>query len=85
MNKYYSTTPEEDGDIYQGTMIKPSIGQVHAYWDEVYKGKKNKKGEREGYGTMEWNLDTKGSWRFEQWGKNEFWDDMKKNMTLTIN
>ena len=27
---------------------------------------------------MEWNFDTKGNWRFEEWAKDEFWSYSKK-------
>ena len=76
MAKYYYTSEDRkthyDG-IIDGKISKPFIGVIYHFWDEIYKGKKNKKGEREGQGTMEWNFDTKGNWRFEDWANNEFW------------
>ncbi len=85
MAKYYHTG--EDGKhhyegIDGGDIVKPAIGPVHHFWNEIYKGEKNKNGERNGNGTMEWTLDTNGHWRFEDWSfesDNRYDDDDKLN------
>ena len=83
MAKYYYTSESEDGPrnhsaFSEGKIFKPTYGEIYEFWNEIYKGKKNKKDEREGYGTKEWNFDTKGNWHFEDWAKNEFWHYSKK-------
>ena len=79
MAKYYHTG--EDGKIHYegsdgGNIAKPFIGPVHSFWDEIYKGEKNKNGERNGKGTMEWSLDTTEQWRFEEWATDKHFESL---------
>ena len=49
MAKYYYTSETEDGPYNhsaytEGKIFKPTYGEVYDFWNEIYKGKKNKKG-----------------------------------------
>lgn len=71
MAKYFHG-PNDHQHHYQGVfdkgdLAKPHENVVFEKWDEIYKGEKNQYGERHGEGSMEWNLDTRGQWRYNDW------------------
>lgn len=76
MGKYFHGF-DDDKHHYQGVfdtseIAKPHENTIYEYWNEIYTGDRNKDGERHGEGTMEWNLDTRGQWRYTDWVDSMF-------------
>ena len=74
MAKYFHTSndnkPHYD-DLFTTKKAKPFEGVVYSFWNENYTGERNPKKERHGNGSVEWNLDVTGQWRFEEWALDQ--------------
>jgi hypothetical protein len=79
--KYFHTLndnkPHYD-DLFTAKKAKPFEGVVYSFWNENYTGERNSKKERHGNGSVEWNLDVTGQWRFEEWAKDCFFEQDHK-------